>query len=87
MIGSNFKNELELKIQHTARIINFEHFYHLLRKNYNKMGNTNERGAGTRELLAEARRVTEGKFNIMVVKAGHEYDITGISQYLYQAGR
>ena len=46
-----------------------------------------ERGAGTRELLAEARRVTEGRYNIMVVKAGHEYDITGIAPYLYQAGR
>ena len=51
------------------------------------MGNTMERGAGTQELMAEARRVTEGKFNIMVVKAGHHYDMSGIAPYLYQAGR
>merc|ERR1712008_390466 len=43
-----------------------------------------EHVAGARELLAEARRVSEGKYNIMVVKADHEYDMTGISPYIYQ---
>lgn len=43
-----------------------------------------ERGNGTQELVAEARRKTEGKYNIMVIKAGHNYDINGISPYLYK---
>ena len=51
------------------------------------MGNKLERSAGTQELLAEARRATNGGYNIMVVKAGHGYDMSGIAPYLAQAGR
>lgn len=43
-----------------------------------------ERRAGTQELVAEARRESEGRYNILVIKAGHAYDITRMSDYLYK---
>ena len=50
------------------------------------MGNdaSTERANGTKEHVAEARRVTEGKYNVMVIKAGHSYDMDGITPFLYK---
>ena len=44
----------------------------------------NERSSGTQSAVAEARRETEGKYNIVCIKAGHNYDISGIMSTLYK---
>ena len=45
---------------------------------------TYERSSGTQSAVAEARRETGGKYNIVCIKAGHNYDITGIMSTLYK---
>ena len=44
----------------------------------------NERSSGTQSAVAEARRETGGKYNIVCIKAGHNYDISGITSTLYK---
>ena len=40
---------------------------------------------GTQAAVAEARRQTEGKYNIVCIKAGHNYDISGIMPTMYKS--
>ena len=40
---------------------------------------------GTQSAVAEARRQTEGKYNIVCIKAGHNYDISGIMPTMYKS--
>ena len=40
---------------------------------------------GTQVAVAEARRQTEGKYNIVCIKAGHNYDISGIMPTMYKS--
>merc|ERR1711971_165895 len=46
---------------------------------------TRDRAQGTQVAVAEARRQTEGKYNIVCIKAGHNYDISGILPYMYKS--
>merc|ERR1711971_1000349 len=46
---------------------------------------TRDRAQGTQVAVAEARRQTEGKYNIVCIKAGHNYDISGIMPTLFKS--
>jgi len=50
------------------------------------MGNkgVKEREAGTQELVAEARRETNGLYNIVVIDIERKISIKGIANYLYK---
>jgi len=45
----------------------------------------NDRAQGTQVAVAEARRQTEGKYNIVCIKAGHNCDIGGIMPTLFKS--